>query len=249
MSYGLNERVHSTAQVSSHALIGADTHVWAFASIGAGAIIGERCTIGQGVHIAPGVKVGNGCKIQNGAQLFTGVELEDDVFIGPHVVFTNVLTPRAAVSRKTKFQVTTVHRGVSIGANATVLCGLTIGEYALIGAGSVVTRSIPPHVVAYGNPAKDSDDYACVCGEILPRRFIGGNVTKTCECGERFELGDNRRIVRLGTTETPQRRALDRCTCGHVRGAHPGDKRCISGDLYGAARCNCEKWSPKGVNE
>jgi len=147
--------------------IGGQTHVWPFASIGAGAVIGEDCTIGQCAHIGPHVRIGNGCKIQNGAQLFDGVELHDAVFIGPHVVFTNVLNPRAGVSRRHEFKHTVVGKGASIGANSTILCGVTIGHHALIGAGSVVTKDVQPHAIMVGNPARASGRWACVCGEAL----------------------------------------------------------------------------------
>lgn len=147
-------------------LIGEDTYVWNFAHVGLSARIGSRCTIGEGVHIAPSVVVGNGCKIQNGAQLFTGVTLEDDVFIGPHVVFTNVRTPRAFINRKAEFKPTLVKRGASIGANATIVCGVTIGEYAMIGAGSIVTRDVAAHALVYGTPA-EPHGAICRCGATL----------------------------------------------------------------------------------
>jgi len=160
--------------------IGVGTKIWAFASFQAGAQIGERCTIGEGVHIGPRVVVGNGCKIQNGAQLFEGVTLEDDVFVGPHVVFTNVWTPRAFIDRKAEFKPTLVKRGASIGANATIICGVTIGEYALIGAGAVVAKDVRPHELILGVPGEHAG-WVCRCGGPLP----GGN---TCAaCGARVE--------------------------------------------------------------
>lgn len=158
--------VNPRADVHPEASIGAASHVWAYASVSAGAIIRDCCTIGQYVHIGPRVVVGNGCKIQNGAQLFEGVTLEDDVFIGPCAVFTNVTTPRAFINRRAEFKPTLVKKGASVGANATILCGVTIGEYAMVGAGAVVTKSVPPHMLVLGAPAR-TGGYVCRCGEEL----------------------------------------------------------------------------------
>lgn len=174
--------VHGRADVDAGASIGNGSRVWAYASIATGAVIGKNCVIGQAVHIGPKVIVGSGCKIQNGAQLFEGVTLEDDVFIGPHVVFTNVLTPRAFIDRKAEFKPTLVKRGASIGANATIICGVTIGEYAMVGAGSVVTKNVRHHALMVGNPAKETD-LVCTCGA----RMVGlyhtpTETTKTQPC-------------------------------------------------------------------
>lgn len=143
--------------------IGEDTQIWHFVHIMMHARIGKKCTIGDGVHIAGSVVIGDGCSIQNGAQLFTGVTLEDDVFVGPNVVFTNVITPRAFISRKNDFRPTRVERGASIGANATIRCGVTIGEYAMIGAGAVVTKDVPAYETWTGNPALFMN-HVCRCG-------------------------------------------------------------------------------------
>lgn len=143
--------------------IGEGTQIWHFTHVMDHAKIGDNCTLGQGVHVAPGVVIGNDCAIQNGVQLFTGVTLEDDVFVGPCAVFTNVVTPRAFVERKQEFKPTLVKRGASIGANATILCGVTIGEHAMIGAGAVVLHSVPPHRIVVGNPAREVG-WACRCG-------------------------------------------------------------------------------------
>lgn len=176
------EFVNPRAAVHPEASIGSGTHVWAYASIEAGAIVRARCIIGQYVHIGPKVIVGNGCKIQNGAQLFEGVTLEDDVFIGPHVVTTNVLVPRAFINRKAEFKPTLIKRGASIGANATILCGVTIGEYAMVGAGSVVTKNIPAHALVVGNPAKDVG-FVCACGARLVGLYhTPTETTKTFPC-------------------------------------------------------------------
>lgn len=146
--------IHSTAIVDPGVEIGAGTKVWHFAHILSGTRIGERCVIGQNVMIGPDVRIGNGCKIQNNVSIFAGVTLEDDVFCGPSMVFTNVLTPRAHVSRKNEFLPTLVKRGASIGANATIVCGHTIGEYAMIGAGGVVAADVPAYGLMVGVPAR-----------------------------------------------------------------------------------------------
>src|SRR4051812_30319009 len=145
---------HPTAVIDGDVEIGEGTKIWHFAHILSGSRIGARCVIAQNVMIGPKVCVGNGCKIQNNVSLFEGVTIEDDVFCGPGMVFTNVLLPRANVSRRNEFSPTLVRRGASIGANATIVCGHTIGFYAMIGAGAVVTRDVPPHALMVGNPAR-----------------------------------------------------------------------------------------------
>lgn len=167
--------VHGLASVDAEASIGDGSRVWAYASIAAGAVLGKNVTVGQGAHIGKNVRVGNGCKIQNGAQLFEGVTLEDDVFIGPGVIFTNVLTPRAFVDRKTEFKPTLVKKGASIGANVTIVCGVTIGEYAMIGAGAVVTHDVAAHELRVGNPAVHVG-FVCRCGE----RHSGDGLCTAC---------------------------------------------------------------------
>lgn len=158
--------MYPDARIEETCEIGDNTKIWSGVFVGRGAKIGERCTIGQGVHIGPNVVIGNGCKIQNGVQLFAGVTLEDNVFIGPHVVFTNVSTPRAFVDRKEEFEPTRVKRGASIGANATIVCGHVIGEFAMVGAGSVVTKDVRRHQLVVGNPAKFVE-HLCECGSHL----------------------------------------------------------------------------------
>ena len=145
--------IHETA-IIDNASIGKGTKIWHFSHISSGVSIGENCTIGQNVFIGEGVKIGRGCKIQNNAFIPTGVEIESEVFIGPSVTFTNVVNPRASISRKDEFKKTIVKIGASIGANATILCGIDIGRYAMIGAGAVVTKDIGDFQVAFGNPAK-----------------------------------------------------------------------------------------------
>jgi UDP-2-acetamido-3-amino-2,3-dideoxy-glucuronate N-acetyltransferase len=145
---------HSTAILDEGCRIGNGCRIWHFSHVSAGAELGENCSLGQNVYVADGVRLGRNVKVQNNVSLYTGVECADDVFIGPSVVFTNVLNPRSAVSRRHEYQATIVDRGVSIGANTTIVCGTRLGEYAFIGAGSVVTKSVAPYVLAYGNPAR-----------------------------------------------------------------------------------------------
>lgn len=146
-------QVHPTAIVDPGAHLGAGTRVWHFAHVCSGAQIGPDCSIGQGVYIAPGVRVGKGCKIQNNVSLYEGVTLEDFVFCGPSCVFTNVINPRSEIPRKTEYRATVVRRGATIGANATIVCGVEIGRYAFVAAGAVVTRNVPDYGLVVGVPA------------------------------------------------------------------------------------------------
>jgi UDP-2-acetamido-3-amino-2,3-dideoxy-glucuronate N-acetyltransferase len=146
--------VHDTAVVDDNVTIGEKTKIWHFSHVLGNSKIGARCAIGQNVSIGPEVTIGDGCKIQNNVSVYKGVTLEDDVFCGPSMVFTNVLTPRAFVERKNEFGDTLVKKGATIGANATIVCGHTIGEYAMIGAGAVVTKNVPPYALVVGNPAR-----------------------------------------------------------------------------------------------
>lgn len=146
--------IHSTAVVDQGVEIGDGTRIWHFAHILPGSRIGERCVIGQNVVIGPNVEIGDGCRIQNNVALYEGLHLEEDVFCGPSAVFTNVLTPRAHVDRRGEFLPTTLRRGCTIGANATVVCGNDVGKYAMVGAGSVVTRSVPDFALVVGAPAR-----------------------------------------------------------------------------------------------
>ena len=146
--------IHDTAVVDAGARIGANTKVWHFCHIFASSAIGADCVIGQNVMIGPGVTLGRGCKIQNNVSLYQGVTLESAVFCGPSCVFTNVRTPRAAVERKDEFIETYVEHGATIGANATILCGVRIGRYAMVGAGAVVTKPVAAHAVVIGTPAR-----------------------------------------------------------------------------------------------
>lgn len=144
---------HPSAIVDEGATIGSATKIWHFCHIMPLAAIGSHCILGQNVFIDKNVVIGNGVKIQNNVSVFKGVIIKDDVFLGPSVVFTNVINPRSFIERKTEFKPTVIHRGASIGANATIVCGIEVGEYAMIGAGSVVTKSVDSFALVYGNPA------------------------------------------------------------------------------------------------
>ena len=146
--------VHELSYVDDPVEIGEGTKIWHFSHILPHVAIGRNCTIGQNVAIGPHVRVGDGCKIQNNVSLYEGVELEDDVFCGPSSVFTNVINPRSNVSRKSEFKKTLVRRGATIGANATIVCGVTLGAYCFIGAGAVVTKDVPDYALMVGTPAR-----------------------------------------------------------------------------------------------
>jgi len=177
----VSESIHATAIVDDGAQIGAGTRIWHFSHVSSGSTIGENCVLGQNVFVGPGVAIGNGVKIQNNVSVYAGVTIGDDVFLGPSCVFTNVLTPRAHVERKDQFAPTPVGRGVTIGANATIVCGHALGEYALIGAGAVITKDVPAHAVMVGNPARRTA-WACRCGEVLPRDG------RCARCGDQYEV-------------------------------------------------------------
>lgn len=145
---------HETAVIDEGCVIGEGTKIWHFSHVMPNCTIGERCNIGQNVVVSPEVKLGNNVKIQNNVSLYTGVECEDDVFLGPSMVFTNVTNPRSGVNRRDQYSKTVVKKGASIGANATIVCGHDIGEYAFIGAGAVVTKTIPAFALVVGNPAR-----------------------------------------------------------------------------------------------
>ena len=146
--------VHPSSIVDDGAIIGENTKIWHFCHISSNTIIGKDCNFGQNVFVAPNVKLGNGVKVQNNVSIYEGVECADAVFLGPSMVFTNVMNPRSGVSRKNEYKKTIVQEGVTIGANATIVCGISIGKYAFIGAGAVVTKNIPPFALVVGNPSR-----------------------------------------------------------------------------------------------
>lgn len=173
-------RRHESSYVDEGASVGQGTRIWHFTHVMPGARIGSGCSIGQNVNIGGKAVIGNGVKIQNNVSVYDDVIIGDDVFCGPSMVFTNVVNPRAFVERKKEYKKTAVGKGASIGANATIVCGNSLGEYCFIGAGSVVTRDVPPYAIAYGNPAR-LRGWVCRCGVKLDEGFC-------CpECGRKYE--------------------------------------------------------------
>ena len=182
-----NYFVHESSYVDEPSEIGEGTKIWHFSHIMSGSKIGRRCNIGQNVVVLPEVAIGDNVKIQNNVSIYTGVILEDDVFCGPSMVFTNVLNPRSEIVRKDEYRTTLVKRGASIGANATVICGHTIGRYAFIGAGAVVSRDVPDYALVVGNPARITG-WMCRCGIKLPMsRELSKDEAATCaSCGAAY---------------------------------------------------------------
>ncbi|MCE5253305.1 MAG: N-acetyltransferase [Actinomycetia bacterium] len=159
--------IHPTAVIDAGAEIGEGSKIWHFCHVMSGARLGRNVVLGQNCFVASGVSIGDGCRIQNNVSLYSGVTLEENVFCGPSAVFTNVSTPRAAVNRHNGFERTLVRRGASLGANCTIVCGSTIGDYALVGAGAVVCQDVPAHRLAVGVPTRPAG-WVCRCGEVLP---------------------------------------------------------------------------------
>ena len=183
--------VHESSYVDENCTIGAGTKIWHFSHIMKGCVIGENCNIGQNVVISPNVVLGNSVKIQNNVSVYTGVICEDDVFLGPSCVFTNVINPRAFIERKQEYRKTTIKKGASIGANATIVCGHDIGRYAFVGAGAVVTKTVPDYAMVYGIPA-EIHGYICRCGEQLIFRETAAVCAR---CGKRYRLESNHSII------------------------------------------------------
>ncbi len=177
---------HESSYIDDGAVIGAGTKIWHFCHVMPGAVIGERCNLGQNVVVMPGTRLGNNVKVQNNVSIYEGVELEDDVFCGPSCVFTNVMNPRSAVSRRDEYRRTRVGRGATIGANATIVCGTTIGHHAFIGAGAVVAADVAPFALVVGVPARPIG-WMCECGERLatPAPEVGCG-----RCGARYRLAE-----------------------------------------------------------
>jgi len=185
--------IHATAIVDKGAKIGAGSRIWHWTHVCSGARIGTGCSLGQNVYVGPGVAIGNGCKIQNNVSLYEGVTLEDDVFCGPSMVFTNVLNPRSAVDRRRDFRPTLIRRGATIGANATIVCGHTIGAHAFIAAGAVVTTDVPDHALIAGVPGRIAG-WMSRHGEQLD--FGDGGEAACPATGERYRLADGR-VIRI----------------------------------------------------
>ena len=181
-----NYFAHETAVIDEGCEIGTGTKIWHFRHIMPNSKIGKNCNIGQNVVVSPNVVLGKNVKVQNNVSIYSGVICEDDVFLGPSMVFTNVINPRSAVIRRGEYLKTLVKKGASIGANATIVCGNDIGEYAFIGAGAVVTKNIPDHTIWYGNPAQFAG-YVCKCGKRLPDAHSS---ELTCSCGNSYILDD-----------------------------------------------------------
>ena len=174
--------VHESSYVDDGVEVGNGTKIWHFCHVMPGAVIGENCNLGQNVVVMPGTKIGNNVKIQNNVSIYQGVTLEDDVFCGPSCVFTNVGRPRSHVSRKAEYEQTVVRRGASIGANATVICGVTLGEFSFVGAGAVVTSNVLPYALMVGVPARRVG-WMCNCGE---RLHLADRVGSCGRCGSSY---------------------------------------------------------------
>jgi len=189
-----NYFVHESSYVDEKVKVGRGTKIWHFSHVLKGSLIGEDCTIGQNVVIGPEVVIGSRVKIQNNVSIYKGVTLEDEVFCGPSCVFTNVYNPRSAIPRMEEIRPTLIKKGVTIGANATIICGNTVGEYAFVGAGALVTKDVPAYALVYGNPARVKG-WMCQCAYKLkfePAPSEEGGKFAVCEnCGCRYEkVGD-----------------------------------------------------------
>lgn len=176
---------HETAVIDEGCSIGKGTKIWHFSHIMNGSVIGERCNIGQNVVISPGVELGDNVKVQNNVSIYTGVICEDDVFLGPSMVFTNILNPRSAIIRRDQYVNTKVCRGASVGANATIVCGNEIGQYALIGAGAVITKKVKPYALVVGNPGRQTG-WVSEYGHKLS--FDSNGLAVCPESGQKYKL-------------------------------------------------------------
>ncbi len=185
---------HSTAVVDEGCIIGRGTKIWHFSHIMKDAVIGSGCNIGQNVVVSPGVTLGNNVKVQNNVSIYTGVICEDDVFLGPSMVFTNIINPRSAIIRRDQYVTTLVRRGASVGANATIVCGNEIGQYSLIGAGAVITKPVKPYALVVGNPGRQTGWVS----EYGHKLSFGEDGLATCpESGQQYRLstGEVTRII------------------------------------------------------
>ncbi|WP_127128418.1 acyltransferase [Pseudoflavitalea rhizosphaerae] len=183
----LKPYIHSTAVIDEGCTIGDGTRIWHFSHIMSGAEIGSNCSLGQNVVVSSGVKLGNNVKVQNNVTVYTGVICEDDVFLGPSMVFTNVINPRSAIPRKNEYRSTLVKKGASIGANATIICGHTLGEYCFIGAGALVSKDVKPYALVMGNPARQTG-WVSEFGHKLAFDIMG--LAECPESGQQYKLED-----------------------------------------------------------
>jgi UDP-2-acetamido-3-amino-2,3-dideoxy-glucuronate N-acetyltransferase len=176
---------HPTAIIDPASRVGEGSKIWHFSHVMANSVVGRKCNLGQNVVVSPGCHVGDGCKIQNNVSIYTGVTLEEGVFCGPSMVFTNVINPRAFIERKSEYKATLVRKGASIGANATIVCGTTLGAYCFVGAGAVVTRDVPDFALVYGSPARVRG-WVCYCGVQLALAVDDGSEHGRCgDCSRR----------------------------------------------------------------
>jgi len=179
-------KVHDSAYIDEPCTIGKGTKIWHFSHVMPNCTIGENCNLGQNVVVSPGVTLGNNVKVQNNVSIYTGVVIEDDVFCGPSMVFTNILVPRSEIVRRDEYVKTLIRKGASMGANCTIICGTEVGKYALIGSGAVVSKNVPNYGLMVGVPAKRIG-WVCRCGYTLPKAAGGAKATITCtECGNQY---------------------------------------------------------------
>ncbi|HHJ11399.1 MAG TPA: N-acetyltransferase [Bacteroidetes bacterium] len=188
-----NYFAHETAVIDEGCQIGEGTKIWHFSHVMTGAVIGRKCNLGQNVVVSPGVVLGNNVKVQNNVSIYTGVICEDDVFLGPSMVFTNVINPRSAIVRRDQYQKTLVKKGASIGANATIICGVTLGEFSFVGAGAVVNKDVQPYSLVVGNPARHIG-WMSEYGHRL--HFDKEGIAVCQESGERYQLR-NKNVVKI----------------------------------------------------
>ncbi|MBN2406711.1 MAG: N-acetyltransferase [Elusimicrobia bacterium] len=182
---------HATAEVEEGAIIGENTRIWNYTHVMKGAVVGSGCNIGQNVFIGAKAVLGSNVKVQNNISIYDDVIVEDDCFLGPSMVFTNVINPRAFIERKNEYKKTLVKKGATVGANATIVCGVTLGEYSFVGAGSVVTKDVEPYALVYGNPARFRG-FICMCG--LKLKEPGQSKILECSCGSRYKQVGDREI-------------------------------------------------------
>ncbi len=187
--------VHESSYIDEPCRIGVGTKIWHFSHVMQRSSIGSGCNIGQNVVISPDVRIGNNVKLQNNVSVYTGCILEDDVFCGPSMVFTNVINPRSHVVRKDEYRTTLVRRGASLGANSTVVCGVTIGCYAFVGAGSVVTRDVPDYGLVYGNPAR-LHGWMCACGVRITFNGHPTSLARCPACAAEYEKSGDRVVAK-----------------------------------------------------